>query len=171
MKSNKRNWTKKKIARMVLHPSRNPPFQINHPQSHLYSFSMSLFPFIAGNMFEINNEIVTQSMQTNKPSDQFILEFIIDPRLLKLNYMYTRVSSYSPLPIPFNSSHWACIFTGCICVWPSFHASIQIISSSLVWMSARARARVFVLPNQNVNKIIPGDRQQFEHDYDVALAH
>lgn len=36
-------------------------------------------------VFEINNEIVTQSMQTNKPSDQFILKFIIDPRLLKLN--------------------------------------------------------------------------------------
>lgn len=50
---------------------------------------MRLFLFIQLNMFEINNEIVTQSMQTNKPSDQFILKFIIDPRLLKLNYMYT----------------------------------------------------------------------------------
>lgn len=89
MKSNKRKCKKKNCANGFVHPSRNPPFQINHPQSHLYPFYMSLFLFIVSNMFEINNEIVTQSMQTNKPSDQFILKFIIDPRLLKLNYMYT----------------------------------------------------------------------------------
>lgn len=50
---------------------------------------------------------------------------------------------------------------------------MQVYSNNffIVGLNVRARVCVCVLPNQNVNKIIPGDRQQFEHDYDVALAH
>lgn len=161
---------KKKNARIVFHPSWNPPFQINHPQSHLYSFYMSLFPFIVGNMFEINNEIVTQSMQTNKPPRSIHLKVYHWSEIIKIKlYVYM---SFLILTIS-NSIQFFALSV----YFYRLHLCVTLFSCKysnnffIVGLDARARVCVCVLPNQNVNEIIPGDRQQFEHDYDVALAH